>query len=144
MKLKQHILILMVLLGWVCAASYAEQASNPNTVTLRTIPSQTILYTVVRGYYDKLGPAFGMLYGLAGIKGLTPMGPAMSVHLNNPRNTEGDHMLTEIRIPVDDTALELAGTLGVMTDVKTVPETLAAVGLKSKGVSDSGPIFDRV
>jgi hypothetical protein len=85
-----------------------------------------------------------MLYGLAGVNGLTPTGPAMSVHLNNPKKVTSEHWLTEIRIPVDDTALELTGTLGSMTDVKPVPETLAAVGLKPKGVCNSDPIFERV
>lgn len=113
----------------------AQTAANPDAV-MRTLAPQTVLYTVVRGPYDKLGEAFGSLYALAGSKGIKPTGSASSVSLNNPETTSREHRLTEIRIPVDAEATKLAGTLGPMTDVKTVPATTVAVGVKPKGTSD--------
>jgi DNA gyrase inhibitor GyrI len=123
---------------------WAAQGTPEKQVTIQSLPSQTVLYTIVRGPYDKLGEAFGSLYGLMAAKGLKPTGPAMSVSLNNPQTTSSEHWLTEIRIPVDESAKELAGTLGPMTDVKTVAAMTVAVGVKPKGVSDPADVILQV
>ncbi len=145
MTLKKHLIVLTGMLfclysGLLCA----QQTPGPDSITVRTIPSQTVLYTVVRGSYDKLGEAFGRLYALAGANAIKPVGAAWSVHLNNPKITPPEHWLTEIRIPVDDTAKKLTGTLGPMTDVKITSEMTAVTGIKHKGTVDSSEIFKQV
>jgi DNA gyrase inhibitor GyrI len=145
MRSKKPIVLLCLLLGLTGTPllQAAEKATDAN-VAIRTIGPQTVLYTVVRGPYDKLGDAFGSLYSLLAGKGLKPLGPSVSVSLNNPETTASEHWLTEIRIPVDDSGKKLAGTLGPMTDVKTVSEMKVAVALKPKGVSDPADIIRRV
>jgi effector-binding domain-containing protein len=145
MRSKKPIVLLCLLLGaaGIPPLQAAEKAADAN-VTTRTLEAQTVLYAVVRGPYNKLGEAFGSLYSLLGSKGIKPAGPSMSVSLNNPETTASEHWLTEIRIPVDDSAKKLAGTLGPMTDVKTVPDMKVAVTVKSKGVSDPVDIMRRL
>ena len=145
MKCHQQIIVLAWMMLCLCSrALCAQQTPDPDQVSIRTVPSQTVIYAVVRGSYDKLGETFGRLYGLIGSSGLKPVDTAVSVHLNNPKTTAKEHWLTEIRIPVDDTAIKLAGTLGPMTDVKTVPQMSVAVGLKHKGSADPGDVIHRV
>lgn len=134
---------LLLCLGGTALLWAAQPATNPD-VAIRTLPPQTVLYTVIRGPYDKLGEAFGSLYSLAGSKGIRPTDSAVSVSLNNPETTASEHWLTEIRIPTDDSAKKLAGTLGPMTDVKTISTTTVAVGVKSKGVSDPADVMRRM
>jgi DNA gyrase inhibitor GyrI len=125
---------LTVLIGFIALGSVtAEDRALEDEITLRTLEPQTVLYTIHRGPYADLGQAFGKLYGLAGSEGLRPLGPAVSVHLNNPQQIKPRHWLTEIRIPVAETALSLAGALGPMTDVKTVPRARAAATVKPAG-----------
>jgi DNA gyrase inhibitor GyrI len=137
--------VLCLLLGpGATALLSAAQPAATADVALRTLPAQTVLYTVVRGPYEKLGETFGSLYSLLASKGLKPAGPAVSISLNNPETTPSEHLLMEIQIPVDDAAKKLAGTLGPMTDVKTVSPMTAAVGVKGKGVSDPADVLRRV
>jgi DNA gyrase inhibitor GyrI len=145
MRFEQQAIVAGAVFLCLCSGPLrAQEAPAPKPVIVRTLPSQTVLYTVVRGSYDKLGGAFGRLYGLIGSTGIKPVDAAMSVHLNNPKTTASEHLLTEIRIPVDDTAMKLAGTLGAMTDVKTVPQMTVAVGLKPKGSADPSDEIQRV
>ncbi len=126
---------LTVLMGFIALSSaHAEERAPDHKITVRTLKPQTVLYTLHRGPYADLGQAFGKLYGLAGSKGLRPLGPAVSVHLNNPQQVRQAHWITEIRIPVADSALSLAGALGPMTDVKTVPGMKVAVTVKPAGI----------
>ncbi len=145
MRSKKPMVLLCLLLGSTGTGllQAAEKVTDAN-VTVRTLGQQTVLYTIVRGPYDKLGEAYGSLYALLGSKGLKPTGPSTSVSLNNPQTAAREHWLTEIRIPVDDAAKKLAGTFGPMTDVKTVAEMQVAVGTKPKGVSDPAEIIRRV
>lgn len=73
-----------------------------------------------------------------------PRGPLSYVYLNNPEYVSCRHRLTEIRIPVAKEALKHAGTLGEMTDVKTVPAVELAVIAKSAGQEDPRAIYERL
>jgi hypothetical protein len=141
---KLFVLLCLLLAAMGIPLLRAAQKDADSSIAIRTLGAQTVLYTVVRGPYEKLGEAFGSLYGLLAGKGIKPAGPAMSVTLNNPESTSSEHWLTEIRIPVDDSAKKLAGTLGPMTDVKTVSETQVAAAVKPKGVSDPADILRRL
>jgi len=108
---------------------------------IRKLDPQVVLYTVYRGSYDKVGQAIGDLVALAGDHNLYPMGPVSMMYLNNPRYAAPEHRLAEIRIPVANDALKLAGTLGPMTDVKTIPAMDVAVVTKPSGVADPMPLI---
>ena len=102
------------------------------------------MYTIHRGGYDKTGAAIGKLFALAGQKGIRPRGSISFVYLNNPAYVSSQHLLTEVRVPVGIEALEHSGTLGEMTDVKTVPPMKLAVAVKPEGQADPGPIYERL
>jgi effector-binding domain-containing protein len=118
----------------------AEPAKDPG-FSIRKVDEQVVLYTLYRGPYDKVGPAIGKLFQLAGEKGLIPKGPLCMSFLNNPELTEKEHFLSEIRIPVEKDALKLAGTLGEFTDVKVIKAHDAVVVPKREGQADPSSIY---
>jgi len=141
-KLRTSLLLLAVGLIVVSIVGIsATSAGSKSAFTIRKVEKQVVLYTIYRGSYDKVGPAIGKLYALAGSKGVRPIGPMSHVYLNNPRLVTSQHWLTEIRVPVGKEALKLSGTLGEMTDVKTLPAMELAVAAKSKGQADPSSIY---
>jgi effector-binding domain-containing protein len=112
-----------------------DEAPKPG-VEVRQEAEQVVAYTVFRGNYDKIGPAIGQLFMKLGQNGITPQGRITFVYLNSAAITEPDHLLTEVRIPVGEEALEKAGTLGDFTDVKSVPALEYAVIRKEPGMGD--------
>jgi len=141
-KVRFILLLAMVLMAIVVVGICAEQTTDKSKITIRQLGPQTVLYSIYRGDYSKVGPAIGKLYALAGKSGIYPRGSLSFVYLNNPRYISGEHLLTEIRIPVGEDALKLAGTLGEMTDVKTMPAMEMAVVEKSMGQMDYGAIYN--
>jgi len=144
-KLRTSLLLLAVGLIVVSIVGIsATSAGSKSAFTIRKVEKQVVLYTIYRGSYDKVGPAIGKLYALAGSKGVRPIGPMSHVYLNNPRLVTSQHWLTEIRVPVGKEALKLSGTLGEMTDVKTLPAMELAVAAKSKGQADPSSIYKKI
>ena len=121
--------------------SLTEEISG---IAIRQIEEEVVLYTIHRGSYDKIGPVIGRLYALAGKKGISPRGPVYYVYLNNPNRVSNEHWLTEVRIPVSKDALKAAGTLGKMTDIKTLPATEVAVAVKPEGQADPSGIYNKL
>ncbi len=113
-------------------------------VTIQQVDKQTVLYTIYRGPYERIGKAIEGLYALAGANQARPAGGPALVYLNNPQLTSPQHLLTEIRIPVSEDALKLAGTLGEMTDVKTVPAVEMAVITRQVGQMDYALLYNRL
>jgi len=135
------ILVMVLLAGGVLEIS-AKSPAEKNRFTVRKVQEQVVLYTIHRGGYDKLGPAVGRLFALAGQKGLMPpRGPVTYAYLNNPRLVSSEHWLTEIRIPVGKQALKAAGKLGEMTDVKKLPAMQVVVAVKPEGQADPANIY---
>ncbi len=128
------------------AVAYVSAQSDEGQLkcSVRDVPEQVVLYTLHRGSYDAVGPTIGKLFGQVGQKGIMPSGPITFVYLNNPQLVSKEHWLTEIRVPVGEDALKLAGTLGDFTDVKRLPAMKVAVVQKPKGVGDPGPVRERL
>lgn len=139
---KWFLLSAMVLIVISAVEIFAEQTQEKPTITIRKSQPQTVLYTIYRGSYDKIGQAIGGLYALAGQKDIKPLGPLCCAYLNNPQHVSSEHRLTEIRIPVGEEAMKLAGSLGEMTDVKAVPAMDVAVVVKPEGVADPGSLYE--
>lgn len=112
--------------------------------SLREVAPQTVLYTVHRGHYTGAGQAINRLYKLALAKGLHPCGSPSMSYLNNPGSESNEHWLIEIQIPVEEDAMEQAGTLGEMTDVKRLPAMSVAVAAKNFGQADPEPVIHRL
>jgi effector-binding domain-containing protein len=135
MKQLLNVLLLAVsiLVIVVAAGLFAGQTDAKSEITLRKIEPQTVLYTIYRGEYQKIGKPIGNLYGLAMKNQIWPKGSISLVYLNNPQYVSGEHCLTEIRMPVDKEALKKAGTFGEMTDVKELKAMEVAVIKKPAG-----------
>ena len=135
MKQLLNVLLLAVsiLVVVVAAGLFAGQTDAKSEITLRKIEQQTVLYTIYRGEYQKIGKPIGNLYGLAMKNQIWPKGSISLIYLNNPQYVSGEHCLTEIRMPVDKEALKKAGTFGEMTDVKELKAMEVAVIKKPAG-----------
>ena len=138
---------LLVMMAAMIAAGpgHCEKAAGETSeVSVRKVEEHVVVYTIYRGSYDGLGMAIGKLFGVIGKNKLRPAGPPSYAFLNNPKMVANEHRLTEIRIPVQKGALELAGTLGEMTDVKTMPAMEVAVAVKPEGMADPAPIYEKL
>ena len=137
--------LVVICLMAVCVIEiFAKSPMEKNGISIRKLEEEVVLYTIQRGSYDKVGPVIGKLYALAGKNRISPRGSAYYVYLNNPNRVSSEHWLTEVRIPVSKDALKAAGTLGEMTDIKTLPATEAAVAVKPEGQADPGGIYNRL
>lgn len=134
----------LILITAFCFAEAEKKTAPKPEFTHRKVEEQTVLYMIYRGPYENMGPAIGKLFTLAGRNGLIPKGPLSCAYLNNPQLASKEHYLTEIRIPVDKDALKLAGTLGKMIDIKTMPAIELVVTKKPKDTTDPSPIYDRL
>jgi DNA gyrase inhibitor GyrI len=145
-KLKMLTLVLAVIVLTLTATVEicAEQTADKSNFTIRKLETQTVLYTIYRGQYQDIGKTIGDLYALAIKNQIWPRGSLTFVFLNNPQYVSGEHCLVEIRIPVGQDALKLAGTLGEMTDVKTIKGIEAAVVNKPAGQTDYSSIFNNI
>lgn len=135
----------LILITALCfAEAEKKDIDSKPEITVRKVNEQTVIYTIYRGPYENIGLAIGKLYALAGQKGLIPKGPLSCAYLNNPQLVSKEHYLTEIRIPVDKNALKLAGTIGEMIDVKTMPAMEMVTTKKTKGTADPSPIYEKL
>ncbi|MEJ2648221.1 MAG: hypothetical protein P8016_07430 [Sedimentisphaerales bacterium] len=132
MKKKIIVLILSLIIltevaciAGLCVCKGGDQ--NRSDVTLRNVPRQTVLYTIYRGDYFEVSYAINKLYALAHEKGISLLGPVSTCRLTSPLSEEANHSLIEIQIPVEENAIEQAGPLGDMTDVKVLPAMKVAV-----------------
>ena len=116
----------------LCKGQYPEHAD----VSIREIPQQTVLYTIYRGRHYKINSVINQLYTLAKEKGISISGPASTCYLNSPVAESTNHHIIEIQIPVNDNAIEQAGSLGDMTDIKVIPAMKVAVAAKPEGCCD--------
>ena len=143
-KVWLFLIVALVSTATVTVCIRADQAADKSVVTINQVKPQTVLYTIYRGDYDKVGQAIGGLYALAAQKQIWPSGSLHFAYLNNPKHVSSEHWLTEIRIPVREEALKHAGTLGEMTDVKKLPAMTMAVATKPAGQAASEPIYVRL
>ncbi len=148
MKTKAIAITAVLAILTTAIALFAQSADKPaayqSEISVRELPARTVLYTIVRGHYKNTGPSIGKLFAVASKNGIRPMGSPTYTYLNNPELVSSEHWLTEIRIPVGDDAMKLAGTLGEMTDVKKIPAMKVAVAVKPEGMSELAPIYEKL
>ena len=144
-KIIIYALSVIVLMEIVCLAGLCICKGQDDSITdvvIREIPQQTVLYTVYRGDYYMMGDAINALYMLANSRGIKPCGEVSTCCLNSPIVTNSSHMLVEIQIPVENSAIEKSGTLGEMTDIKVLPAMKVAVAIKPEGCNDPTSIIN--
>jgi effector-binding domain-containing protein len=141
-------ILVLILAGIVLAAFtvelFAEANGTGSDFTIKKLEAQTVLYTVYRGPYEGIGSPVGELFGTAMQKNIKPNGPIALVYLNNPQGTSREHYLVEIRIPVDANALQQAGSLGPMTDIKTLNAATYAVMKRQAGDMDYEAFYHKL
>ncbi|MHC4951986.1 MAG: GyrI-like domain-containing protein [Planctomycetota bacterium] len=142
--MKKTLLLLTVVIVCGAAAITIHAQEDTGGITLKTVESKTVLYTVIRGHYAQMGRHIEKLYALAIKKGIKPVGDLRTVYLNNPTQVDNHHWLYEIQIPVDKEALSLAGTLGEMTDVKQLPAMKAATIKRQNIMADPTELYEQL
>ena len=143
-KVLSLLVVVLVLSTIVTVEIFAEQSTGESNITIRKLESQTVLYTIYRGEYEKIDDTIGSLYALAIKNKIWPGGSLSCVYLNNPQYVSGKHCLVEIRIPVGQEALKLTGTLGELTDVKSINTMEVAVMKKQVGDMDYSSIYKNI
>lgn len=142
MKSQVYAVIGGLVLAFAVGRGIRAGSSPPETrVEVRKTQECTVLYTLHRGSFDKMGAVIGEAIGAAAKKGVYPRGSISLAYLNNFETTPQEHWLMEIRIPVGDDALKLAGTLGKFTDVKKLPSMEVAVARKPEGMATPEAIY---
>lgn len=121
-------------------------AANPPepSFEIRKTAESVVLYTIHRGSFDQVGSTIQELMAMAVPKGLIPTGPISFMYLTNMELTPSADWLTEIRVPVGDDALKLAGTLGKFTGVMRLAPVDVVVATKPEGLADPGPIYRKL
>src|SRR4030042_6421094 len=92
------LLVVLVSTATLTVSIWADQVADKSGVTIRQVKPQTVLYTIYRGDYEKVGQAIGSLYALAIQNKIWPSGSLHFAYLNNPKHVSSEHWLTEIRI----------------------------------------------
>lgn len=120
-RIRVSLLCALIVAIGICVAILTAAAERDPFRRI-TVGEQVVLYTIHRGGRETHREAIGRLYALAEKMEMEIKGDLTLVALNNPFQADGRHMLTEIRIPVNQEALlKHAGTLDAMTDVKRLP-----------------------
>ena len=147
MKVTKLIVLLLVTAALIFAATSmiaAESAGDKPACTIRQLEEQVVFYTIHRGGLDKIASVVMNLFNLAIEKGAYPDGPITFAYLNDFTRTSSEHWLIEIRLPVDKSALKLSGTLGKMTDVKTLAPVKVATTIKPEGMANPRSAYERL
>ena len=134
------LLLAVVVAGGILAASKPEEIP----IEVRTTPEQVVLYTIHRGPLGKVGSTIAELMTTAMQKDAYTSGPISFTYLTDFEAVSSEHWLTEIRVPVAQETLSLAGTLGKFTDVKKLAGVEVAMTGKPEGLASPEPIYERL
>lgn len=79
---------------------FKGEAKPEGSIKIKQIPAQEVLYTIHKGPYSEVGPAYAALFQYGSEKGYTPLGSPMEIYLNDPAKTPESELLTEVQLPV--------------------------------------------
>jgi len=79
---------------------FKGEAMPEGKIKIKKIPAQEVLYTIHKGPYREVGPAYTALYQHAKEKGYTPSGCPIEIYLNDPTKVPEIQLLTEIQLPI--------------------------------------------
>jgi len=79
---------------------FEGEAKPEGKIEIKKIPAQEVLYTVHKGPYMEVGPAYAALFKYANEKGYTPLGCPMEIYLNDPAQVKESELLTEVQLPI--------------------------------------------
>jgi effector-binding domain-containing protein len=79
---------------------FKGEAKSEGNIKIKKIPAQEVLYTVHRGPYMEVGPAYSALFQHAREKGYIRQGCPTEIYLNDLTKVREDALLTEVQLPV--------------------------------------------
>jgi len=79
---------------------FEGEAKPEGNIKIKKIPAQEVLYTIHKGPYSEVGPAYAALFQHAHEKGYIPLGCPMEIYLNDPAKVPETELLTEIQLPI--------------------------------------------
>jgi len=79
---------------------FKGEAKPEGNIKIKKISAQEVLYTIHKGPYSEVGPAYTALFQNAKEKGYIPQGCPMEIYLNDPAKVPETELLTEIQLPV--------------------------------------------
>jgi effector-binding domain-containing protein len=79
---------------------FKGEAKAESNIKIKEIPAQQVLYTMHKGPYREVGPAYTALFQYAKEKGYVPLGCPMEIYLNDPSKVEESEFLTEVQQPI--------------------------------------------
>jgi effector-binding domain-containing protein len=74
---------------------FKGEARPEGSMKIKKIPSQEVLYTIHKGPYHEVGPAYTALHQYASEKGCVPLGCPMEIYLNDPAKVPEKELLTK-------------------------------------------------
>lgn len=75
-------------------------ALREGKIGIKEIPEHTVLAAIHKGPYNEVGPVIHAVIDYAVKNSYDIVGPISEAYLNNPNDTPGEELLTEVRIPV--------------------------------------------
>jgi effector-binding domain-containing protein len=85
----------------ICVPVEREPEGEPGgRLELLHVPACTLAWTVHRGPYREVRPAYSALYGWMEERGHAPAGPPRETYLNSPEEVAESDLLTEVAWPV--------------------------------------------
>jgi len=79
---------------------FKGEAKPEGNIKIKKIPTQEVLYTMHKGPYKEVGPAYAALFKHAKEKGYSPHGCPIEIYLNDPAKVKESELLTEIQLPI--------------------------------------------
>jgi len=79
---------------------FIGEAKPEDKIKIKKVPAQEVLYTLHKGPYSEVGPAYGALFQHASEKGYIPLGCPMEIYLNDPSKVKESELLTEVQLAI--------------------------------------------
>jgi len=79
---------------------FKGEVKSEGSIKIKKIPAQEVLYTIHKGPYMEVGPAYTALFQHAREKGYIPQGCPMEIYLNDPAKVPKNELLTEVQLPI--------------------------------------------
>jgi len=79
---------------------FKGEVKPEGNIKIKKVPAQEVLYTIHKGPYREVGPAYAALFKHATEKGYIPLGCPLEIYLNDPNKVKESELLTEIQLSI--------------------------------------------
>ena len=85
---------------WELCVPITADIEGDSLAQVKSLDKMEVAFTMHKGAYDKVAPAWEALYGWISSNEYVPAGTCLAVYLSDPKEVPEDSLLTEIRVPV--------------------------------------------